>query len=96
MAATFTTVGQVQQHRSACHCCVLLLAVCISRRRGALTAPVLALLADVEWRQLDLAGCGGLTAAELLALSHRMPHIQVLDVTGKAVARIVARCVVLT
>ncbi|WIA39945.1 hypothetical protein OEZ86_013377 [Tetradesmus obliquus] len=54
----------------------------VARRRGELTSQVLAVLADAEWSQLDLAGCSQLNGAQLLALAPLMPNIRTLDVTG--------------
>ncbi|WIA19662.1 hypothetical protein OEZ85_005593 [Tetradesmus obliquus] len=54
----------------------------VARRRGELTSQVLAVLADAEWGQLDLAGCSQLNGAQLLALAPLMPNIRTLDVTG--------------
>jgi hypothetical protein len=37
---------------------------------------VLAVLADAEWAQLDLAGCSQLNGVQLLALAHLMPNMR--------------------
>eukprot|EP00775_Hariotina_reticulata_P011201 gene11201-11351_t len=54
----------------------------VARRRGELSRAVLAALSDESWRQLDLAGCSRLFAADIIAVAARMPNLQVLDVSG--------------
>jgi hypothetical protein len=48
-----------------------------------LSSAVLSVLADAEWRQLDLACCSQLSGSQLLALAPLMPNIRILDVIGQ-------------